>query len=831
MDNLSGTTIKGYKIKERIGAGGFGTVYRAEQRSIFREVAVKAIFPGHANKPEFIRRFENEAQIIARLEHLHITPLYDYWRDPDGAYLVMRFMRGGSLEDALKAERFSLDSLVPIMNQVASALYAAHQSDVIHRDVKPGNILLDEDGNAYLSDFGIAKNLSVDEEDSVTGVDDIVGSLDYISPEQARSEPVTPQTDIYSLGVTLYELIAGEHPFHTFSPVGRLYKHINDPLPDITNVDETVREAINEVIQKATAKNPVERYSDVLEFASDFRQAVSNPDSQSGETFVEQFTPREQDIIELLVQNMSNKEIAQTLVITVSTVKWYNQQIYSKLGVRSRAQAVARVRELNLSGEDDDYQEEISSPTLLPPLINPYKGLRAFEATDRRDYFGRERLIEKLLNRLQQDSLDSRFLAVVGPSGSGKSSVVKAGLIPAIWDGRLPGSDKWFVVDMLPGSRPIDKLEVALMKVAANQAGNLNEQLNRNRHGLIRAADLILPDDDSHLFIVIDQFEEVFTLVADETERQAFLDLIYSAVTETRSRVSVVITLRADYYDRPLQYPQFGDLLRNRMETVLPLSAKEIERAINGPLERMQVGFEAGLVPQIVSEMTYQSGALPLLQYALTELFERRNDRTLTHEAYQQIGGAVGALAKRAEATYQELSSSGQALTQQMFLRLVTPGEGAEDTRRRVSRSELLAIATDADEMDEIIDLFADYRLLSLDNDEASRSPTVEVAHEAILREWERLREWINGARNDIRLQRQLIQLAGDWHNANEDDSYLLYGTRLEQFEAWQQNSQLALTTRETAYLGQSRAFRDAQEASKEARKIREMQLENGLRE
>ena len=264
--------LKGYELRERIGAGGFGAVYRAYQTTIGREVAIKIILPALANQPDFIRRFEGEAQLIARLEHPHITPLYDYWRDPDGAYLVMRWMRGGSLHNALQNGAFDLRSAAMLLDQVAGALALAHRKHVIHRDIKPGNILLDEDGNAYLSDFGIAKNLDLPDTNPQPGT--FLGSLDYVSPEQARSESVTPRTDIYSLGVTLYEAITGEHPFPNKSPVERLYKHINDPLPEITTLDAALIGPVNRVIQKATAKNPDQRYPDVLAFAADFREAI-----------------------------------------------------------------------------------------------------------------------------------------------------------------------------------------------------------------------------------------------------------------------------------------------------------------------------------------------------------------------------------------------------------------------------------------------------------------------------------------------------------------------------------------------------------------------------
>ena len=255
MDDLSGKTIKGYEIEELIGEGGFGAVYKARQSTVGRLVAIKIILPGYANKPDFIRRFEIEAQLVARLEHPHIIPLHDYWRDPSGAYIVMRYLREGSLKTALDNEPFDAESAGRLLNQVTSALALAHRNNVIHRDIKPSNILLDEDSNAYLADFGIAKVLGdLDSDLTKSGV---IGSLDYISPEQARGEPVSPRTDIYSLGVVLYEVLAGKHPYPNSTPVECLYKHLNDPLPEIILSGENgLAEAINAVIQKATVKNP-----------------------------------------------------------------------------------------------------------------------------------------------------------------------------------------------------------------------------------------------------------------------------------------------------------------------------------------------------------------------------------------------------------------------------------------------------------------------------------------------------------------------------------------------------------------------------------------------
>jgi WD40 repeat protein len=486
-----------------------------------------------------------------------------------------------------------------------------------------------------------------------------------------------------------------------------------------------------------------------------------------------------------------------------------------------------RARDLNLIGLDTPAEPEPGESTYiaLPEPENPYKGLRAFQAADARDFFGREKLVQRLVQHLGGHDRPARFLAVVGPSGSGKSSVVNAGLVPALWRGDLPGSERWFVVEMIPGAHPLDELEIALTRVAANQSGNLREHLERDPRGLVRVAGLILPDDGSELVVIVDQFEEVFTLVDEEAGRTRFLDLLVSAATDPRSRVRVIMTLRADFYDRPLHYPQFGELVRMNMETVMPLSADELEAAIARPAARVGVTFEPGLVATITGDVHYQPGALPLLQYALTELFEQRTNRTLTHEAYQALGGAAGALTRRAEELYHEQDSVGQETLRQMFLRLVTLGEGVEDTRRRVLRAELLAIDGNEDRMDEAIDTYAAYRLLTLDHDPTTRRPTVEIAHEAILREWERLRAWLNESRADIRQQRVLAAAADEWQRGQQDNSYLLRGARLKQIEEWAAETELVLTQHEQNFLYVCIAERERQEATERERQAREAAL------
>ncbi|MFN8371697.1 MAG: LpqB family beta-propeller domain-containing protein [Anaerolineae bacterium] len=784
MNDLSGQVLRGYELQQLIGEGGFGAVYRAFQPIIGREVAVKVILPEHANQPEFVRRFESEAQVVARLEHPHIVPLFDYWRDPGGAYLVMRWLRGGSLRSLLDRGRLDIKDTLRIVDQIAAGLYVAHRNGVVHRDLKPDNILLDDDRNAYLADFGIAKTLVSDpekeKEKSAAEEEGIVGSPAYIAPEQIMTEPVTPQTDIYSMGVMLYEMVAGKHAFEGSPASTMIMKHLSEPLPAIHEVRQDLPEVLNTVIQKATAKTPSLRYANVLALAAEFRRALSTV------------------ALDSLPPEATQDETSGSM----------DAAALARLGITEEF----------MSSEFEGIEPE-----------NPYKGLRAFEEADADDFFGREALTERLLKRL--DGENERFLAVIGPSGSGKSSVIKAGILPALRRGALLGSSDWFVVEMAPGSQPVQELADALLRVAVKPPEHLLETLSTDEHGLARVVEQILPpaansEATSELVLLIDQFEEIFTQVEDENTRALFLDSLRTAVQTPSSRLRLIVTMRADFYDRPLLYPEFGELVREHTEVVLPLSNEELERAISLPAENSGLGLEVGLVTSIVTDVAEQPGALPLLQYALTELFERRDGRWLTVESYKNIGGVSGALAKRADDLYNELDSAGKKAARQMFLRLVTLGEGAEDTRRRVRQTELTSL-DGSQAMQQVINLFGKYRLLTFDRDPITRVPTIELAHEALIRKWGRLRAWLTDNREALRLQRRLGSATEEWLNANRDASFLASGTRLEQFEAFDAlQSDIALTQEEDQYLRDSLTRREHERAEEAARAAREKATE-----
>jgi DNA-binding SARP family transcriptional activator/WD40 repeat protein len=719
---VEGRRVRGYVLGDKVAEGAFGDIYRGVQPSVGRDVAIKVIRPELADNPDFVRRFEAEAHLVARLEHPHIVPVVDFWREPGNAYLVMRYLRGGSAEQRLLRDGpWLLADVARLVDELGPALAVAHAHGVIHRDVKPANILFDEAGNSYLADFGIA--MAVD----AWGAGELrsAGSPMYASPEQIRDHHASERSDIYSFGVVLHELLSGQSPFSAETTEQLLQLKLQRPVPPLTRARPDLSAALDGVLQTATAIDPANRFTDMGEFVLAFRSAVGGGSTQPAVT---------------------TGEIADAQ--------------------RPRARASETLVSFQLE------------------LANPYKGLRPFDEADSANFFGRRELASELVGRLGQ----ARFVAVVGPSGSGKSSVVRAGVIPKL---RADGA---YVATIVPGSHPMDELETALLRMASTSASTLLDQLNADERGLGRCVKRLLPDDDRDLVLVVDQFEELFTVTEPE-QREAFLAGLAAAVSDERGRLRVLATLRADFIDRPLLDPTISELIRDNTTLVTPLDAHELREAITGPVERIGVSVEPELVAELITGVSGQPGSLPLLQYALTETYERRDGVTLTHETYERIGGLTGALARRADQLYEGIPAEDRPAVRRLFTRLVTPGEGTEDTRRRVRRSELTGVPPD------VIDAYGSARLLSFDRDPATREPTVEVAHEALIREWPRLRSWIDEDRDGLRVLRHLGVSAQAWEATQRDEGELYRGGRLEAAEEFAAANPDELNQTEKAFL------------------------------
>ncbi len=445
--------------------------------------------------------------------------------------------------------------------------------------------------------------------------------------------------------------------------------------------------------------------------------------------------------------------------------------------------------------------------TILPPSSapeieprNPYKGLHAFRPEDARDFFGRTRLIHELVQSVQQmlalqgqDETFPRLLAVIGASGSGKSSVVMAGLLSHLQQGALVGSRDWLYFDpTLPGKHPLEALTLTLSRhfparSLTSIAQDLEADSARGLHLLIAS---LVKGTNKKAVLFLDQFEELFTQTTSESERRHLLDLLIAAATETNGPVILLLTLRADFYDRPLQYPnsEIGRLIEAHHVVMFPMELKDFREVIEQPaqLPDVQLTFEAGLVGDLLFDVWGQSGALPLLQFTLDQLFQRRHGLLLTHQAYEDLGGVKGALAQHAEVTYLSLSSEAHRdLTRALFLRLIDAGTLEQDaTRRRAPLSELTL--TDAKEtflLQDIVKIFTAARLLTAKT--ITGTATMEVSHEALISQWTRLHDWLSEAYEDTRLQKKLSEDVAAWIHFGKPTDRLYRGSQLLDAQAW----------------------------------------------
>ncbi|MGE3141306.1 MAG: hypothetical protein AB7O53_17800, partial [Thermoleophilia bacterium] len=435
-------------------------------------------------------------------------------------------------------------------------------------------------------------------------------------------------------------------------------------------------------------------------------------------------------------------------------------------------------------------------PAPPPDGTCPYRGLAAFREEDAAVFFGREGEVARLVALTSDDGL----VSVVGPSGSGKSSLVHAGLVPALRGASPP----WRVVAFTPGADPPAAIAAALRELpgsgspsAADLAadrGALAAALARARSG--RA-------DGERALVVVDQLEEAFTLCADEDVRTAALDALVAAAAPGGG-VTVVATIRADLYGRLTAHPELATLVAGRQMLVGPLGEEGLRRAIEEPARAAGLELEPGLTRRIMNDVGDRPGTLPLLEHLLTELWRRRRGRTLTAEAYAASGGVEGALARRANEVYLGLDPERRPVARRVLLRLVAPGEGTEDTRRRATRRELAGDPAGAADVDAVIAAFAGARLLTTGRDPADGEVTVEVAHEALIRGWPELRGWVDDDRERLRETRRLADASTEWRRAGSDDEGLLYrGARLA---GWQERGHHDLNADEVAFLDASAA-------------------------
>lgn len=428
-------------------------------------------------------------------------------------------------------------------------------------------------------------------------------------------------------------------------------------------------------------------------------------------------------------------------------------------------------------------------PTHIP---NPFRGLEAFREIDHHYFAGREAEIREMLSRLTPDH--SRVLAVVGASGSGKSSLVRAGLIPALREQKNHFA-LWESATFTPGKEPLRALAERLALRTEIPAFNLRDTLMRpdGLHDVVTEIMRGKPDD-ARFLLVVDQFEELFTL-STEADRKVLIDALYRAAVVEGGRTQIILTMRADFFDRLGAHPTLAELIESNLLIAKELSPEALRRSIEAPAHKVGLIYDEGLIDRLLEAVREQPGSLPLLQFALKELYERRLGRRLTQQSYDEMGGVQGALATRADALYEALGESQQALVKRVLLRLIEVGEESL-TRRRVERSELAFKGVSAAEVQGVLDRLTapDVRLLVATSPIGDKDATndlqvfYEVSHEALITHWARLAGWVQHNRAQLRLDSDLRRIAADWqaeHNPQKRSDYLLRGVRLDEAQAW----------------------------------------------
>lgn len=762
-----GSTLGRYRLMAWLGQGGMAEVYQAYQAGLDRYVALKVLNPDLAKDEGFVERFEREAALIARLRHPNIVQVFDFDAFEDHYYMVMELIEGPTLADEIfertryseaNYAAFSPLETASLFQALASAVDYAHARNMIHRDLKPGNIMFTADGQVVLTDFGIAHIIGEARLGPTTNAP--VGTPIYMAPELGQGSTGDKFSDIYSLGIVLYGLMTGHVPFEGNSLEQVMRQHAERPIPPPSVFNPDVRPDVEQVILKALSKAPDERYPSASAMALALREAFG----------------------------LSLDELTTTLPI-----------------VARPARPTAELADITPMLAHTQRPE-------APPC--PYRGLFAFREDDAPFFFGREEFTDRLSDLVDQQ----RLVAVVGPSGSGKSSVVFAGLLPQLRQAaslRQAQGKAWLIADLRPGSRPFDALAAALASLnGLGDGAALANALRTGSTSLATCAQHLLKSkpDVSRVMLVIDQFEELFTLCPEPDVRRAFLEVLLEGVKRNPA-LHLVLTLRADFLGQAFAHRAFADALQHGSLILGPMTSAELGRAITEPARKQNVKFQSGLVERILDDVGSEPGNLPLLEFALTALWDRQIDHELKHAAYDEIGRVDGALARYADEVFHDLTPEQQQQARRAFVQMVRPGENTEDARRQATRAEL-------EDVWPVVQQLANTRLLVTNRDPDGQE-TVEIVHEALIHNWSRLREWMRANRNFRAWQERLRGMLQQWEASQRDEGALLRGALLVGAEGWLAEREAEIGQAERDFIHASIALRERETAEREAQRQR----------
>ncbi|MEV8530892.1 hypothetical protein [Streptomyces sp. NPDC051211] len=474
----------------------------------------------------------------------------------------------------------------------------------------------------------------------------------------------------------------------------------------------------------------------------------------------------------------------------------------------SITQAARDIHITHASSDGLDNRRRTVSGAPVPEC--PYPGLAAFEPQHARWFFGRDRLVAELTSRLDRRLSTGGIQMVVAPSGAGKTSLLRAGLLPRLDQGALPGADRWPKLVVTPTSEPLKALAARIAALTGTGADQVAAELTADPRRLLAKSGPV-PHAGNRLLLVVDQFEELFTLCTDEQQRHEFIELLTRIAdagtgADGTPAALVVLGLRADFYAECADRPQLRTALEDAPLVVGPMSEPELRAAIRYPAQDVGLEIEPGLEEVLLRDLgtTWSTGAdatadneagrLPLLAHALRACWQQRSGHILTVQGYQDTGGIRNAVAATANEVYRGLDETGRRLARSLFLRLVRIGDGTDDTRRRASHAELVRTSADGPRAVLVLEAFTRARLLTVEPD------TVEITHEALLRSWPRLKNWIDEDRADRLIHQHLEDAAAAWHHGNREASLLYRGSRLENAETWAATAQpgeLSLTAQD----------------------------------
>ena len=747
-----------YRLGEQLGAGAIGEVYKAEDRRLERTVALKFLPKELATDQAAKNRFLREARAAAALDHPHIGVVHDIGESPDGRmYIAMAYYPGDSLKERIAAGPLVVDEAIDLARQIAEGLAAAHEKGIVHRDIKPANVMLTEggpNGNSLVKivDFGLARGAG---DTTLTTLGSTVGTALYMSPEQARGDEVDPRSDLWSLGVTLYEMVSGQRPFRGGDIQAVLYAVLNEEPVKLSSVAPHAPPGLEAVIDQCLERDPGDRHQEAAALADDLATILAG-----------------------------------------------------------------RRPALGLGKED-----------------SPYPGLAPFTEESAPFFFGRDPEVEAMWARLGTKKL----LALIGPSGAGKTSFIGAGVIPARPEG-------WRYLVCRPGPAPFVSLGQALAPELAGDPEALRELLRFHKPD---AAFSMLFDwrrRFDHALLVIDQFEELFTLNPSEVQA-SFADLLGRLSQE--ADIHVLLSLRDDFlihcHEHSALAPVFDELT--------PLTAPRgpaLRQAITEPATMLGYSFEEeSIVEEMVAEVEDERGALPLVAFTAARLWDSRDQvqSLLTRESYQAIGGVAGALAQHAEATLDGIGTQKILIVRELFRNLAT----ARGTRAARDREELLSVfdctrarsagaeglpppspgepvgnravagyrapetpgprrqietapgmgkrESAASVLDTLIDarLLTSYEVPATEGEENGHH-RIEIIHESLLTHWPRLVRWQTQDTEGAQLRDELRQAARIWDQHECSDDLLWTGTAQREFELWHERYPGGLTEVEESF-------------------------------